>query len=496
MYLNHSRLYALALSVFFAGGVLFWAFSTQAMSAGTFTVNSTLDEPDATLDGICSSTPSGVCTLRAAIQEANSYVEADTIILPPGTYYLTRLGSNEDFGATGDLDLFTSLSIVGDDPETTIIDANRFVTGDRAIHVHDQNGIGGVQVNLSGITLQNGTSVTGGGILLEEATLNLDHVIVKNNLAQNASGSTRGGGIENVGGTLSLNFSYVRNNASICSSCPSYGGGIDNINNSLLVIENSYIMDNEAGQIGGGIFNTGTLLVFNSLFWLNQAASQGGALYTNQGAATLVNTTISQNGAGNFGGGIYLQMGAVNIFNNTIVNNDADNNDDGVGSHGGVAVVTGSLTMYNTILANNYGANGASDDCGNSVIHSGGYNLIRTHTNCPIYGDSTGNLYGINPQLDALAGNGGPTLTHALLANSPAIDAGNFTGCIDQTQAFLLDTDQRGYARHVDGGSGTARCDIGAYEYGATPPINPTPTPTNTPTPEEMLPVYLPLIIR
>ena len=78
--------------------------------------------------------------------------------------------------------------------------------------------------------------------------------------------------------------------------------------------------------------------------------------------------------------------------------------------------------------------------------------------------DKGGNLFGVDPLLGALADNGGPTKTHALLPGSPAIDAGPnpltpFPGS---------DFDQRGdgYARVVAG-----IVDIGAFEVQPPPPI-------------------------
>jgi hypothetical protein len=63
-----------------------------------------------------------------------------------------------------------------------------------------------------------------------------------------------------------------------------------------------------------------------------------------------------------------------------------------------------------------------------------------------------------------LAFNGGPTLTHALVAGSPAIDAGG-PACTDANGDPLL-TDQRGKPRTIDGNrDGAARCDIGAFEF-------------------------------
>ena len=59
--------------------------------------------------------------------------------------------------------------------------------------------------------------------------------------------------------------------------------------------------------------------------------------------------------------------------------------------------------------------------------------------------------------LGPLADNGGPTMTHALLPGSPAIDAGRNSGAPM--------TDQRGLPRPQDAnGDGWAVVDIGAYE--------------------------------
>jgi hypothetical protein len=66
------------------------------------------------------------------------------------------------------------------------------------------------------------------------------------------------------------------------------------------------------------------------------------------------------------------------------------------------------------------------------------------------------------PKLDPLADNGGPTQTHGLQDDSPAIDVGDNNGCPA--------TDQRGVSRPVDGDSdGTATCDIGAFELDPYP---------------------------
>ena len=71
------------------------AFTTGPAHAVSFTVNSQLDEVDADLDDEVCETASGVCTLRAAVQQANALEGPDTINLPAGTYQLTIPGANE-----------------------------------------------------------------------------------------------------------------------------------------------------------------------------------------------------------------------------------------------------------------------------------------------------------------------------------------------------------------------------------------------------------------
>src|SRR5437764_15276837 len=90
--------------------------------AGTYTVNSTADLPDADpADGICK-TANNNCTLRAAIMQAD-FVGSSTIGLAAGTYKLTRAGYDDD-ALVGDLDIKHDLIIQGAGSATTIIDGN------------------------------------------------------------------------------------------------------------------------------------------------------------------------------------------------------------------------------------------------------------------------------------------------------------------------------------------------------------------------------------
>jgi hypothetical protein len=115
------------------------------------------------------------------------------------------------------------------------------------------------------------------------------------------------------------------------------------------------------------------------------------------------------------------------------------------------------VNIRNTIVAQNAAITGS--DC-SGTLNSLDYNLIQNTNGCTITNLTTHNIYNQDPKLGPLADLGGPTPTHALRFDSPAIDAGNSGG---------LTTDQRGFPRPIDdpnipnaqGGDGS---DIGAYE--------------------------------
>ena len=131
---------------------------------------------------------------------------------------------------------------------------------------------------------------------------------------------------------------------------------------------------------------------------------------------------------------------------------------------GGI-VNSGTLSLKNTIVA----GNSPSDVSG--AFTSQTCNLIGNGTGSTgltngVNGDKVGTAGSpIDPLLGPLQDNGGPTQTMALLAGSPAIDAGN------NSSAPAID--QRGTTRILDGnGDGTATIDIGAFELDPGPVIS------------------------
>jgi hypothetical protein len=219
-----------------------------------------------------------------------------------------------------------------------------------------------------------------------------------------------GGGILNEGAVLILINSTVRNNTA------AGGAGIDSyaVGSSTVTLINSTVSNN----MGTGIFNYG---------------ERGSAILT------VTNSTVSNNSAAPFGGPSGLQN--ISILN-------------------GTATAEISNTIFNANFGGSIGSNG--------TVTSLGYNLSDDAAG----GDGStgpggllngpGDIRNTNPLLGPLQSNGGPTMTHALLMNSPAINAGDPTFNPAVFDPPLLH-DQRNTRRFPRVANG--RLDIGAYEY-------------------------------
>lgn len=240
------------------------------------------------------------------------------------------------------------------------------------------------------------------------------------------------------------------------------GGGIDRVfhldpsgagaalaaGGFFFTFNNLTISNGDAGaDDGGGVVLSNGIATFNGVTISgNRTTGSGCGIYSSGGTLTLNNSTISNNISTCTGGGIRFSGTTGNLNNVTIANN----------SLGGITINDGTINMRNSIIAGNSDASGGSSDC-DGTITSRGYNLIQDPTGCLVVGITAGNITGVDPVLEELADNGGTTGTHAIGGGSPAIDAGDPTGCKDETDASLA-TDQRGLPR------GATRCDIGAFE--------------------------------
>jgi hypothetical protein len=269
------------------------------------------------------------------------------------------------------------------------------------------------------LSVKNGYAWQLGGGIINNGSLTLDHVNVTNNkMATNAGDFWQGGGgiYNGSGSTLNLIDSSVSNNLAAWS-----GGGVYGFFNSTVTILRSTISGNISNDVGGGIRSLGNFKIIDSTISGNTSTGwHGGAIFHTDGAMEIKNSTIANNKGPDWAPSA--------IFN---------------GSFGGPAP---TLTLTNTIITGNQWY-ACEHWTGANTLTSGGHNLVQDDSCSPVASDKLG----LDVKLGALADNGGPTLTHALLSGSPAIDAGDNAACSS--------TDQRGVTRP----QGPA-CDIGSYE--------------------------------
>lgn len=415
---------------FFASFLFIALFSTIGVEAATYVVNTTADDES---NG-CSV---GQCTLREAIEDANSSVlVSDTINFDPSVTGTITLDGNN-------LTIKSDITINGPGARNLTISANNL---SRVFVVRGTLANSSPVANISGLTIADGNAsvlmadgitLSGGGGILNTngATLNLTEVTVRDNHT-----TTLGGGIA----TNAILLTHTRTN-----------------------ITRSTISGNTATTGGGGISNFAITLVSHS-------------------TTTITNSTITNNSALAEGGGISNTLGTVNLINNTISDNQS------VVAGGGVAsvapVVLGITNLRNNIIARNsallntnlissdlFGVLGSFSSQGNNLI---GNNLSVEasfaanvdingnpipNANADIVGKLEAGFNIVDPRLGYLQNNGGPTNTRLLLTGSPALNKGNncvnTSSCPSNNPPASLTTDQRGFSRILE-----AIIDIGPSE--------------------------------
>ena len=399
--------------------MLFIVIGSTALASTTWYVNGV---SGSNLNN-CKSSLTACKTIAHAISLASS---GDSIRVAAGTY-------------SENLKINITAKVIGSGASRTIIDgagAGTVVTISKAT----------AQVTLSNLAIRNGKATSGAGIN-NAGTLTLVNSTVSGNWAPIpciyfllvcgiSRGTASGGGIYNSG-ALTISNSIISGNhaGSHCnaSPCAAYGGGIYN-SGKLMMIQNTTLTGNSAGN------SCSTTVLCR--------VGVGGALYTIGGAVTLNNSTVTGNTAyrcsgvcNGTGGAIANGSGTLHMNNVTVSGNSA----------GGISN-SSTTTLQNSIIANDSGTN-----CFGTAT-SYGYNLSSDNS-CAFSNSGDRNHH--DPMLGTLGIYGGPTPTIPLLTGSPAIDAGNPSGCTDGL-GHLLKTDQRGMPRPDKEDSGG--CDIGAFE--------------------------------
>jgi len=387
----------------------------------------------------------GSGTLRAAIAAASDGDSIDLTGLTCGSITLTQ-------GAIPVL--LNDVTLLGPSASALAIDG---ASADRVL-IHPGSGT----LRIQGLTVRRGAvsatgyHVTGGGCIASAGYVILDHGAVSD--CRSTAEGVYGGGVFAYGLTLytsTLSGSIARG-SNPGTGTAAFGGGA--YVGSLTLVD-STVTGNRAehdlttGQssydIGGGAFTLNGASVRGSTIDSNYAYGIGGGLSVFGGPITIVNSTISGNTAQTrFGGGLDLRVfyGAA-ISATTVAENHAP-------SGGGIyfrGIETG-ITVQSSLLADNSAASAAAADVGSAAgaTVAGSNNLIVAAAPAMMLPADT--LH-VSPQLLPLASNGGPTRTHALPPQSPAIDAGN--------SIAGLEFDQRGsgFPRVTGGGP-----DIGAFE--------------------------------
>ena len=420
----------------FAVAALAIALWAPGAHANTFTVTTTADNGDN------NNPPAG--SLRAAVINSNGFAGPDVI---------------DATGVSGSIELEGELRALTDEvairgPGASMLTVRRAIGAPsfRIFHVH------GSEVELSALTIARGrftgSSDGGGGILNFVGTLTLRNAVVTGNSAVGTANGADGGGISNFGAMtpaeLTLIDSLVEGNTSAGS-----GAGIRNRAAGEVTLVRSTVAGNASG---GG------------------AGCAGGGGVQTQGPLTILDSTISRNFHPDRAGGVLVcgPDGSATIARSTLASNEAPS-----GANLLVLGAGGTAMLESAILADPLGGGQSCEVGGGAVLTSNGHNLADD-ASCALNGPA--DQPAIDPQLEPLADNGGPTPTHALAPSSPAVDA----GISDGTRA-----DQRGLPRPVDlaeiaNASGGEGADVGAFERqpSGSEPSDATPPGVDVPRPE------------
>jgi hypothetical protein len=330
------------------------AFALVPASAGAVTevwVTTALDfgDPDLT-DGICgyerAPRPDGtlrapICSLRAAIQEANHHAPTQYAIeiLFPGHHLLFMNGAGEDHAATGDLDIWGNVIIRGTGATPS---ACPFVR--RA--EESPYDVTGCRLSAR---VSNATTISGRGDRIFDVhpggRLLLSHVALTHGRVHSprtgAHPPLAGGAIRNAGLLTIANVGFLSNSADT-------GGALYNSETGSADVVFTTMSRNRAeslhhGGCGGAILNEGLMRFTNVVLFSNDTDGNGGAL-CNHSAHTRGFPITDEEG--------YRYSRSLEMHRFAVVNNGS------WGSGGGIASTSSMLLMRGTIRGND-AVNGA-----------------------------------------------------------------------------------------------------------------------------------------
>lgn len=329
---------------------------------------------DDTADGICNAAD---CSLREAVRQANACPGPQTIQLPAGAYRLTHLGAGEDAALTGDLDITDDLTILGEGAPSIHGEDD-----DRTIEIFSP-----ATVVIDSVILTDGAASEGSAVY-NRGDLTLRNSLVNNNVAVvPPGGGTVTGALANEG-TLTLVDTQVFDNQG------GFGAGVHNLSGSSFDMVGGVIRFNDAGSAGGGLWvsETSTARLDNVTIEGNTAVGDGAGI-ANMGSLEVLDSEILENDAGQHGGGLWTGFGSVtSLLNTPVEGNTAEMEGGGIFNKGDLTlsevglnrnsagVVGGGLVNDASGVANvgnsNINENESATQAG-GVFNDGELNFVR-----------------------------------------------------------------------------------------------------------------------
>jgi hypothetical protein len=323
-------------------------------------------------------------------------------------------------------------------------------------------------LTLSNTSIVDSTAHFGGGLANREGAMTVIDSEIRGNLAAGCRGP--GGIVCSGGGGIWNSAELTMIKSQVSQSTADWGAGI--YTRRTFTMTDSAVFENSAGFDGGGILDFETLEIVNSTVADNIAGQSGGGIANQAGLLELIATTLSGNIAAAAGGAVFNPPGAdAELLRSTASGNEAES--------GGAIYNGGSLTLTSCTLAANEASDGTAlfdvgtpgasprrmkstlidGDCSGEAFDSEGFNIESPGDTCGLE-QASDQTAAAELGIEALDDNGGPTETHALRANSIALDAIPELDCIDLEGQPLM-VDQRGFPRPAGASSA---CDAGAFE--------------------------------
>ncbi len=284
-------------------------------AAATYVVNSTQDRVDAAPgNGVCADV-FGLCTLRAAVQEANATPTTFFHVaqLAPGALYdLSNTGAGEDGSVTGDLDVRTNLAVWVPGGPTGARAEVRGLSADRVFDVHPGHYLYLYQVDVTGGAVAS--PARGGAIRARDAQIFTRYSRVASSRAGN------GGCISLDGGSKGLL------DATLVTKCqaPAGAGGAIWASASQLTLQNGSVVYGNSSRSGGGISaEVSRIGVYDAVFEQNfSSLKSGGAIQSVTASSALeVHRTSFLHNQASHGGAIHNWGGAANVSDSYFLGN-------------------------------------------------------------------------------------------------------------------------------------------------------------------------------